>query len=319
MVGSGSITQSEHLPNWMALPGAQVVGLVSRNPERGRTAASAFDLTWFAAMEDAFVSTRVDAVHIAASLAVHPDLVARAIAAGKHVLVEKPFAGTAAVGKRLVAAAEAAGVVLNIGYQKQTDADVAYITDLVSSGRLGRLMGVHSVFRFSQPSLFMQFGPLPARHIPDPDDLHERLLEQSIHHFNVFHTWLEGEISVESVVCRSGLWQVAGASAETAVSHLNARASGHGEEFWAYFEGGSAHVSIWSPHFAATQGGVEVFESWADRRYQPITPRQNPYKVMNEHFRQMVAGERDWRPDAERALKDLALVERIETRLVGAE
>jgi predicted dehydrogenase len=245
-------------------------------------------------------------------------LVTRAIAAGKHVLVEKPFAETSAVGRQLVEAAKAAGVVLNIGYQKQTDADVAYVTDLVSTGRLGHLMGIHSVFRFSQPPLFIQFGPLPPRHNPASDTLHQRLLEQSIHHINVFHTWLKGDIAMESVVCRSGLWQIAGASGETAVSHINAAASGHGEEFWAYFEGGSVHVSVWSPHFAATRGMVEVFETRSDRRYQPITPRQNPYKVMNGHFQQMAAGERDWHADAERAIKDLALVERIEAHFAGA-
>ncbi|MDR1513880.1 MAG: Gfo/Idh/MocA family oxidoreductase [Propionibacteriaceae bacterium] len=311
MVGAGSITQSEHLPNWLATPGARIVGVVSRSRERGEAVAGAYGLPWYPTLAEG-LAAGPDACHIAAHLTAHPALVREALEAGVHVLVEKPFAESAATATELVALAQDQGLVFDVGYQKQFDADIAYVTGLVASGRLGALTSVHSVFPFSQTSLFQRLGPLPDRVIPDAHDLRLRLLDQSIHHINVFHTWLGTSLDVATVQHRGAHWLIAGTSPKAVFSHLNVGASGHGEQFWAYFEGGSVHVSVWSPHIPATPGSVDVLESWADRRYQPITPRQNPYKLMLAGFLDKIAGA-DWLTATRRAIADLDLIERIET------
>lgn len=58
----------------------------------------------------------IDAVLIATSAPTHPDVALRAIAAGKHVLVEKPFALDPESARRVADAAEAAGVTLAVGH-----------------------------------------------------------------------------------------------------------------------------------------------------------------------------------------------------------
>ncbi len=80
---------------------------------------------------------QVDALVIATPPASHADLALRAIIAGKHVLVEKPMATTVPDGRRLVEAAQAAGVVLMAGHTFEYNAAVWALRDAVQGGELG--------------------------------------------------------------------------------------------------------------------------------------------------------------------------------------
>ena len=80
----------------------------------------------------------VDAVVIATPPASHALLGQKAIAAGKHVLIEKPLATTSEEARALVDAAEAVGVVLMPGHTFEHNAAVHKLRDLVRGGELGR-------------------------------------------------------------------------------------------------------------------------------------------------------------------------------------
>lgn len=91
----------------------------------------------YADFEDAL--THVDAVVIATPPRSHAHLALKAIAAGKHVLVEKPMATATNAARALVEAAEAAGVVLMPGHTFEHNAAVHKLRDLLRGGHLGRL------------------------------------------------------------------------------------------------------------------------------------------------------------------------------------
>jgi predicted dehydrogenase len=105
------------------------IGDGRREPEHGIAA--------YADIGDAL--PRVDAVVIATPPASHAALALKAIAAGKHVLIEKPMATTSAEARRIVDAAAAAGVVLMPGHTFEHNAAVHKLRDLVREGHLGRL------------------------------------------------------------------------------------------------------------------------------------------------------------------------------------
>lgn len=81
----------------------------------------------------------VDAVIIATPPASHEPLGLKAIAAGKHVLIEKPMAITTGGAQRLIEAASAAGVLLMPGHTFEHNAAVHKLRELVRTGQLGRL------------------------------------------------------------------------------------------------------------------------------------------------------------------------------------
>jgi predicted dehydrogenase len=94
-------------------------------------------VTAYSSIEDAL--PYVDAVVIATPPASHAPLGMKAIEAGKHVLVEKPMATTAAAAARLIEAAGAAGVLLMPGHTFEHNAAVHKLREIVQTGQLGKL------------------------------------------------------------------------------------------------------------------------------------------------------------------------------------
>ena len=81
----------------------------------------------------------VDALVVATPPTTHHLIALEAIAAGKHVLVEKPLATSVVAAQRLADAATAAGVVLMVGHTFEYNAAVWKLRDLVASGELGHV------------------------------------------------------------------------------------------------------------------------------------------------------------------------------------
>jgi predicted dehydrogenase len=86
----------------------------------------------------------VDAVVVATPPTSHVSLALSALAAGKHVLVEKPLATSSADGLRLIAAAEETGRVLMAGHTFEYNAAVWKLRELVQHGELGDIYYIDS-------------------------------------------------------------------------------------------------------------------------------------------------------------------------------
>ena len=86
----------------------------------------------------------LDAVIIATPTPLHAEHAIACLAAGKHVVLEKPMATSVADGVRICAAAEAAGRVLVVGHSHSFDQPVRAMRDLIAGGTLGRVRMIHS-------------------------------------------------------------------------------------------------------------------------------------------------------------------------------
>ncbi len=98
---------------------AKLVGLADASAERAKTVA------WEAGCPVKSVEeilSAAQAVIIAAPAEFHYDLAARALKAGKHVLVEKPISATLEQATELAALAQAAGLVLQVGHLERFSA-----------------------------------------------------------------------------------------------------------------------------------------------------------------------------------------------------
>ncbi|WP_127473809.1 Gfo/Idh/MocA family protein [Microbacterium sulfonylureivorans] len=96
-------------------------------------------------VEQALAIEGVDAIAIATPARTHEAIALAAIAAGKHVLTEKPLADSVGSGERMVAAAEAAGVVLMADHTFCYTPAVLKIAELIHEGELGDITFVDSV------------------------------------------------------------------------------------------------------------------------------------------------------------------------------
>jgi predicted dehydrogenase len=131
--GFGCLT---HIPALQAA-GFEVKALVGRDPERTAVRAKRFGVPAVTSLDDALSRPGVDAVTIATPPHSHGQLVLQAIAAGKHVLCEKPFARDAAEARHLLDAAESAGVVHVLGTEFRWATGQALLARVIADGRIG--------------------------------------------------------------------------------------------------------------------------------------------------------------------------------------
>jgi predicted dehydrogenase len=84
--------------------------------------------------------------------------VLEAVAAGVHVVADKPFAPDAEVGRELVKAAADAGVILNVFHNRRWDTDIRTLRSVVDSGAVGKVARFESRFDLDQPDT-LEAGP----------------------------------------------------------------------------------------------------------------------------------------------------------------
>jgi predicted dehydrogenase len=142
VIGCGEIAQLMHLPLLHELDEVTIAGLCDLSAQTlerlGERYGVALRTTDHAEL---LASPQIDAVVVCTYD--HAPVVAVAIAAGKHVLVEKPLAFTAAEARPLVAAAQEAGVVALVGYMKLYDPAVERAIAQVAAMRGRRSIHVH--------------------------------------------------------------------------------------------------------------------------------------------------------------------------------
>ncbi len=107
-----------HIPGYRAVPGFEVVGVCSAPADHPQAVADRLGIPFACTDYRAIVGRPdVDLVSIAVPPHLHYDVAMAAIAAGKHVVCEKPIALNAAQARELAAAAKRAGVVNVVNHE----------------------------------------------------------------------------------------------------------------------------------------------------------------------------------------------------------
>jgi D-xylose 1-dehydrogenase (NADP+, D-xylono-1,5-lactone-forming) len=119
---------------------AEVVAVASRDAGRARAFAGVLGLeASFGSYEELLASEAVDAVYVPLPVSLHAEWTVRALAAGKHVLCEKPLVTNPEDAARCFDAAEAAGRHCVEGLMWRHHPQTALARRLVADGAIGRL------------------------------------------------------------------------------------------------------------------------------------------------------------------------------------
>ncbi len=156
IVGCGSIARSAHVPGLLASERAELAGFASRTRASAEATAEGCgspapiydDWRELVERED------VDAITICSPNAFHRDQAVAAAKAGKHVLVEKPVAVSAAEADEMIAAAQQARVVLQVAHNLRYVPAVLAARDVVRGGRLGNIVGLRAAFGHGGPQVW---------------------------------------------------------------------------------------------------------------------------------------------------------------------
>jgi 1,5-anhydro-D-fructose reductase (1,5-anhydro-D-mannitol-forming) len=130
--------------------GGEVVSVLSSSPDRAAHYAAEHAIPrGVTALEDLLTDPEVDAVYISTTNEKHVSQAMAAIAAGKHVLCEKPLAMTVADAVTMVRAADEAGLVFATNHHLRNSGSHIAIRDAVQNGRIGEVLSVrvfHAVY-----------------------------------------------------------------------------------------------------------------------------------------------------------------------------
>lgn len=142
--------------------GQRVSAVASRTPHRAKDFAAKFGIAAvYTGYEGLFGDPNIDAVYVATQQHAHRDTVLAAIAAGKHVLVEKPITTLPADARAIEAAARAAGVLVMEAMWTSYLPQASIIRQLIADGVLGDIRYVQADLgqdQWDNPRLFEPEG-----------------------------------------------------------------------------------------------------------------------------------------------------------------
>lgn len=151
LVGYGLAGRVFHAPLIEATPGLTLHTVVSS--DAGKVHADLPGARVLADPQAAFEDPAIDLVVIASPNVTHAPLAIAALQAGRHVVVDKPFAIDLAEARRVAAAAQASDRLLAVFHNRRWDADFLALRALIDAGTLGDIAEVHSHFDRFRPAV----------------------------------------------------------------------------------------------------------------------------------------------------------------------
>lgn len=147
VIGAGNIAVLRHLPAFKRCEEegtAELVAVADPVEPVARAAAARFGVPHAFADYQELLALPLDAVSICTPNVYHEPITLAAIAAGKHVLCEKPLAMDHAGARRMHEAAEAAGIKTAVNFRYRFIPSAWFARDLIAAGELGEIYHIYA-------------------------------------------------------------------------------------------------------------------------------------------------------------------------------
>ncbi len=143
LIGASTIAGQYMIGAIRAQSESEIEWVISGNAEHAAAFATTHGIPNASTdLDAALADNGVTAVYISSTNEKHFAQAKAAISAGKHVLCEKPLSTSIAEAAQMIQAAETAGVVLGVNHHLRCAGSHRTIHDLISSGRIGRVLSV---------------------------------------------------------------------------------------------------------------------------------------------------------------------------------
>ncbi len=184
IVGCGEVVRTAHLPGYRRY-GQRVVGVFDVRPEATAGVCEQFGVeTVFAGLDELLSDPEIEIVDVATHPDVRPALVRQALAAGKHVLAQKPLAADMQTARDLVEEGERLGLLVAVNQNGRWAPAWRAATLLIEQGAIGDVVAVthlyHHNYGFTMGTVFDEIE-------------HLVLYDYSVHWFDITRCWLEGK------------------------------------------------------------------------------------------------------------------------------
>jgi myo-inositol 2-dehydrogenase/D-chiro-inositol 1-dehydrogenase len=152
LIGAGRIGRVHAETVAFRLPEAEIAAITDVNLEAAQSLAAHCNIPKVAASAaEIFTNPKIDAVLICTSTNTHADLIAEAAKADKHIFCEKPISLSLEKIDASLAAVKAAGVKLQVGFNRRFDSNFIRVREAVASGEIGTPSLLHIISRDPAP------------------------------------------------------------------------------------------------------------------------------------------------------------------------
>ena len=323
LIGYGLGGRAFHAPYVAATPGMALKAVVSR--DAAKVHADVPDVAVVANVEALLAQAGIDLVIVCSPDALHADHALAALRAGKHVLVDKPFATSLADARRVASEAEARGRLLTVFHNRRWDADFLTLQRLVAEGALGRIVEVESRFDRWRPAV----GPhwKDARQGGSWLDLGPHLVDQAVQLFGRPDAVLADIAALRDGAPAPDYFHVILRYPERrVVLHSSKLAAEHGVRFAVHGTGGSWIKRGLDSQEAATLSGARPGGDWgldpvagvftdAEGRAGPVPNERGDYRLFWQALAAAIRGEG---PNPVPAAEALSVMEVLDAGLRSA-
>jgi predicted dehydrogenase len=137
LIGFGFAGRTFHAPVIRSVVNLRLAAILQR---KGNDAANAYpDVQIARTLEELLASDSIRLVVVATPNTFHFDLARQCLLAGRHVVIDKPFATTYAEAAELVTLAEKCGRLLSVYHNRRFDGDFKTVRNLIATEALGRI------------------------------------------------------------------------------------------------------------------------------------------------------------------------------------
>lgn len=287
LVGYGTGGQHFHAPFIEATQDIELVGIVARAKDKIDAAKADFpNVPIYDSLSSMIEYANLDAVTITTPPHTRRELVLEAIAAGLHVVADKPFAPNAEVALEMTNAAKQKGVVLSVFHNRRFDTDLVTLQKTLQSGKLGQVWRLQSRFDLDDPST-LETGPEGGL----LRDLGSHVVDQAIYLLGPVASVNANMDDIELPEGRTNasfsitLNHVTGAHSHLSASKVNRMIA---KELIVYAENGSYHSYATDVQAQAIFAGKRPSDDLAAWGYQD----QERWPILNtEHGSERVASE----------------------------
>ncbi|KAK1184367.1 Gfo/Idh/MocA family oxidoreductase [Streptomyces sp. NBS 14/10] len=299
VIGAGRIAQAAHLPALARADGARLVGVCDPSELLARRVAARYEAPGYTSVDELLADDNVEAVIVAVPDRLHLPLASKALRAGKHVLVEKPLAGTVAEAEELRALVAETGLHLQVGAMKRYDPGVQHAAHAIQN-KIGRILSATVWYRVMsglRPSTEATLFPalvvdqdVRAREATFKANREQYLLTTHGAHVLDGMRYLLGDpTSLSAQMARAGndlTWHGTASLAEGGLAHFEITANVHAE--WSegadiYGENGYVKLRTHFP-FTLRASDVEVFDEANATSERAVFGDSNAYERQIEAF-----------------------------------
>ena len=297
---------------------ARLAWVCDPSPERLEAAAARYPATRAtSSFDELLADDAVEAVVVATPVPTHAELARRALAAGKHVFVEKPMALGADDAEALVALAEERGLALLPGHLLLYHPGVLKLKELVDAGELGQVLYVYGN-RQNLGTIRQDENALWSLGVHDLSVILFLLDEEPSEVLARGESFLKP--GVEDVVfCH--LRFPSGKAAHMHLSwldpHKMRRMTVVGTEKMAVFDDMELDRKV-TVYDSAAEPSLRSYGEWSTRTgdvYSPRVPNAEPLRLECEHFLGLVRGESDGLAAARAGLGVVRALEQLQASL----